>query len=113
MPERPAPKTPTLWRVVLSRSAVTCDGPEDAVSATLRRNAEGSPAVLIRLIEGLTAIARAGADAARRAMLRRQADLAETAAERNGVQPAATADLQGRRRAFDAACEDVGPAAAA
>ncbi len=94
--------------VVLSRPAVTYDGLADAMFATLRQNAEESPAVLIRLMEVLTAVALADASPHRRATLRRHAELVTAAADRGGIEPAAAADLQARRAAFEAACAAQG-----
>jgi uncharacterized membrane protein len=69
----------------------------------IRQNAASSPAVLIRLIEVLTAVASCERDRGRRTSLKRHADLVLADAERSIPNSADTRDLRERHAAFAAA----------
>ena len=87
-------------RAVLHRRAIGYDDLCDAMFHMIRQNADGSAAVLIRLLEVLTDVLAVEASPGRRAALRRHADLA-LAAGRAGLQdPAGIAELDARYDAF-------------
>lgn len=90
--------------VVFVRPSVTYDGLTDAVFNTIRQNAQGSPAVLIRLMEVLTAVACVEPSPLRRVTLARHAGLVMTVAERGDIEPAAMSDLMDRQMQFKTAC---------
>lgn len=98
------PATLRAGRAVLHRRRITdYDGLCDAMFHMIRQNAaDGSPAVLIRLLETLARVATVEARPERRASLRRHADLALTAARAGTIDAATLSDLEARRRAFPA-----------
>ncbi len=87
-------------RVVLVVPAVDYDGLADSMFHMIRQNAIASAAVLIRLVEVLTAVARCESNPARLQTLRRHADLALSGAERNVPAPEDVADIRERHRRF-------------
>ena len=88
-------------RAVLRRRAVDYGGLCDAMFHMVRQYAaDGSPAVLIRLLETLARAAAVETRPERRAELRRHADLALAAGRAGTRDAAALADLEARRRAF-------------
>ena len=82
---------------VLRTSATSYDGLTDAMFHMIRQNAAGSPAVLIRLLEVLVAVAGCEHDAGRVATLKRHAELVVGDARRTVETPADLADLLARR----------------
>jgi uncharacterized membrane protein len=88
-------------RPVLVVPAVTYDGLVDAMFLLIRQNAAGSAAVLIRLLEVLTAVASCERNPERLDALTRHADLALGDAERNVGTPADLADIRKRHEAFE------------
>ncbi|MBU8541930.1 DUF2254 domain-containing protein [Roseomonas tokyonensis] len=95
-------------RAVLHRRAIGYDGLCDAMFHMIRQNADGSAAVLIRLLEVLTDVLAVEASSGRRAALRRHADLA-LATGRAGLQdPAGVADLNARHDSFLRATASTG-----
>jgi uncharacterized membrane protein len=90
-------------RPVLVVPSVTYEGLTDAMFHVIRQNAASSPAVLIRLIEVLTAVASCERDRGRRTSLKRHADLVLADAERSIPNSADTRDLRERHAAFAAA----------
>ena len=95
-------------RPTLAVPAVDYDGLVDAMFHMIRQNAAGSAAVLIRLLEVLTAVASCELDAKRVATLERHADLVLDDARRDVSNPADLADVRGRRMAFTTV-KDQGP----
>jgi uncharacterized membrane protein/NhaP-type Na+/H+ or K+/H+ antiporter len=88
-------------RPVLVVPAVTYDGLVDAMFHMIRQNASSSAAVLIHLLEVLTAVAACERNPERLDALERHADLALGDAERNVGTPADLADIRKRREAFE------------
>lgn len=87
-------------RVVLQVPSVDYDGLTDTMFHMLRQNGAGKPAVLIRMLEVITAVARCEQDHARRETLRRHADLIVTDAQRSIAAPADLDDVQRRYVTF-------------
>ena len=87
-------------RPVLARPAVGYPGITDAMFHMIRQNAAGSPPVLIRLVEVLTAVAGVERDPARLRELARHADLVLADGEREIAAPADRGDLALRHRRF-------------
>jgi uncharacterized membrane protein len=87
-------------RPVLVRPSVDYDGLTDSMFHMIRQNAAGSPAVLMRLLEVLTAVAGCERNPARLAALQRHAGLVLGDAERDIRTPADLADLRARYRRF-------------
>ena len=75
----------------------------------IRQNAQGSAAVLIRMLEVLASVAGCERDPARLAALQRHADLVLGDAERDVGTPSDLADVKARHRRFAAIRQD-GPA---
>jgi uncharacterized membrane protein len=88
---RPALVTPT----------VDYRGLCDSMFNMIRQNAAASPAVLIRTLEVLTAVASCERDPGRLAVLQRHADLILADAVRAVASPADLADVRDRRAAFE------------
>ncbi len=84
--------------------AIDYDGLTDAMFHLIRQNAAGSAAVLIRILEVLTAVASCDRDPRRMNALRRHADLALGDAERDVHTPSDLADVRQRYRRFDLMC---------
>ncbi|WP_419814725.1 DUF2254 domain-containing protein [Glacieibacterium sp.] len=82
---------------VLRAPATDYDGLVDAMFNTIRQNAAGSPAVLIRLVEVLGAVASYEPEPGRIAALRRHAALVVADARRTIDAPADLADLLARQ----------------
>lgn len=97
-------------RCVLVVPAVDYGGLVDAMFHLVRQNAAGAAAVLIRMLEVITAVAGCERDAARLAELRRHADLILGDAERDVKTPADVLDVRSRHARF-AAVAARGPAA--
>ena len=95
-------------RTVLVVPAVDYAGLVDTMFHLIRQNAAGSAAVLIRMLEVLTAAAGLECDTARLEVLRRHADLVLGDGERDVKTPADLDDLRGRHRRF-VAMQLVGP----
>ncbi len=93
-------------RIALEVPSVDYDGLTDAMFHMIRQNAEGSAAVLIRMIEVLTAVAGCEHDPVRVASLRRHADLALSDAERDVATPADLRDVRTRHMRFLAMLRD-------
>lgn len=87
-------------RPVLVAPAVEYGGLTDAMFHMIRQNAAGSTAVLIRLIEVLTAVLGCEQEPARVQALQRHADLALDDAGRSVGNPADLADVRARHAAF-------------
>lgn len=87
-------------RVVLVVPAVDYDGLADSMFHMIRQNAITSAAVLICLLDVLTAVASCESDPARLQTLRRHADLALSGAERSVPAPEDVADIRERHRRF-------------
>ena len=88
-------------QLVLEVPTVDYDGLADAMFHPLRQNAAGNALVLIRMLEVLSAVKGCEPDAARRATLRRHADLVMEDGARTISNRADLADLRQRRLAFD------------
>ena len=84
---------------VLSTPATSYNGLADAMFNMVRQNAAGSPAVLIRLVEVLAAVAACEGDPGRIATLRRHARLVVDDVRRTIGTPADLADLLARQPA--------------
>jgi uncharacterized membrane protein len=97
-------------RPVLVVPSVTYEGLTDAMFHAIRQNAAGKPAVLIRMIEVLAAVASCERDSARRTSLKRHADLVLTDAERSVSNSADIHDLRERHAALTAAYASAPPA---
>ena len=95
-------------RPTLAVPTVDYDGLVDAMFHMVRQNAAGSAAVLIRLLEVLTAVASCERNAQRLATLERHADLVLDDAQRDVSNPADLADIRGRGTAFTT-MKDQGP----
>ena len=89
-------------RLALIFPAIDYDGLVDAMFHMIRQNAEGSAAVLIRIVEVLTAVIGYERDPGRMAVLRRHADLVLGDGERDIGTPADLAELRDRHRRFEA-----------
>lgn len=87
-------------RPVLVVSRVDYDGLTDTMFHMIRQNAEGSAAVLIRMLEILTAVVSCEREPKRVASLQRHADLVLGDAERSIETPADLDDLRKRHRRF-------------
>jgi uncharacterized membrane protein len=87
-------------RPVLMRPSVDYAGLTDSMFHMIRQNASRSPAVLIRALEVLTAVAGYERNDARLAALQRHADLVLGDAERNTSTPADLGDIRERHRRF-------------
>ncbi len=98
-------------RIAVVVPATGYDGLADAMFHMIRQNAAGSAAVLIRLLEVLTAVIGVERDAARMATLQRHADLVTGDGERDIATPADLADLRARHTRF-MAVRRAGPLAA-
>ncbi|WP_277751903.1 DUF2254 family protein [Dankookia rubra] len=90
-------------QVVLHRRVTDYAGLCDAMFHMVRKNASGSPAVLIRLLETLERVMTVEARPERRAELVRHADLALSAGRIVVEDPADVAILKARRAALPAA----------
>ncbi len=97
-------------RCVLVVPAVDYAGLVDAMFHLVRQNAAGSAAVLIRMLEVITAVAGCERDAARLTELSRHAGLILADAERDVRTPADVLDVRSRHDRF-AAVAACGPAA--
>ena len=95
-------------RAVLAIPATDYDGLADAMFAMIRQNADGSAAVLIRMIEVFTAVAGPERNLARLATLRRHADLVLSDGKRNIGTAADIDDLKSRHSRF-VAMQTIGP----
>ena len=80
--------------------AVNYDGLVDAMFHMIRQNAAGSAAVLIRLLEVLTAAVSCESDPLRLKALHRHADLVMVDAERTVPNPSDLQDVRRRRAAL-------------
>ena len=87
-------------KAVLIVPVVDYDGLVDAMFHLIRQNAAGSAAVLIRMLEVLTAVAGLERRPERLDVLRRHADLVLVDGERDVATPADLDDLSGRHRRF-------------
>ena len=87
-------------RPVLVVPAVDYGGMTDAMFHMIRQNASGSTAVLIRMIEVLTAVLGCEHDPARVRALQRHADLMLDDAGRSVANPSDLADVRARHAAF-------------
>ena len=87
-------------RPVLVVPAIGYGGLTDAMFNMIRQNAAGSPAVLIRELEVLTAVASCEREPLRQAELQRHADLVLGDAERDVATPADLEDVRRRHRRF-------------
>ncbi len=99
-------------RLVLVAPKVDYAGLTDAMFHTIRQNASGTPAVLIRMIEVLAAVRAAEPSMLRARELRRHADLVLADGERTVESPSDLADLRRRHDAY-LAVEQHGPLGAA
>jgi len=95
--------------VALVVPAVDYDGMADAMFHSIRQSASRHAAVLIRLLEVLTAVRRCESGAERAATLRRHADLVMVDAIREIANAADLADVRERHVAFLAARGPAGP----
>ena len=86
--------------VVLVVPSVDYDGLTDAMFHMIRQNADGSAAVLIRMLEVLTAVASCETRPDRTVSLQRHADLVLEDGERSIETPADLDDLRKRHRTF-------------
>ena len=87
--------------VALVVPAVDYDGLADAMFHMIRQNARGSSAVLIRMVDVLTAVAGCERDRRRVATLSRHVRLIVDDARRDVANPADLADLEARTESFD------------
>ncbi len=97
------------WRggtAVLIMPVVNYDGLADTMLHMIRQNADGSPAVLIRMLEVLITVIGRERDPARMAALQRHADLVLGDGERDMATPADFADLRVRHARFVAMRRD-------
>ena len=90
-------------RVALRVPEVDYDGLVDSMFHLIRQNATGSTAVLMRIVEVLTAVATCERDPERRASLRRHVELTMADVERSVPNPADVRDVKARREKFDRA----------
>jgi len=91
---------------VLVVPCVDYDGLSDSMFHMIRQNAAGNAAVLIRMLEVLTAVARCDRKPERLRALRRHADLVFEDAARDISTPADLQDVRDRRALFESACKD-------
>jgi uncharacterized membrane protein len=96
-------------RPVLVVPSVTYEGLTDAMFHLIRQSAAGTPAVLIRLIDILAAVALCERDNGRRASLRRHADLVLADGERSTPNASDIHDLRQRYASFMAAYVSESP----
>ena len=96
---------------VLVLPCVDYGGLCDSMFHLIRQNAAGSPAVLMRMLEVLTAVAQAERAPARLAELQRHADLVLADAVRDVASPADLADVRARHAAFAGVFRNPEPAA--
>ena len=89
-------------RTALIFPAIDYDGLVDAMFHMIRQNAAGSAAVLIRIVEVLTAVIGYERDPRRMAVLRRHADLVLGDGGRDIGTPADLDELRDRHRRFEA-----------
>jgi uncharacterized membrane protein len=89
-------------RVALVVPAVDYDGLTDGMFHMIRQNASGAPAVLIRLLEVLTAVASCEHDPTRLAAIQRHAGLVLADAERSVANPADLNDVRKRYTGLEA-----------
>ncbi|MEO7093612.1 MAG: DUF2254 family protein, partial [Polyangiales bacterium] len=87
-------------RVVLVVPRIEYAGLVDTMFHMIRQNGAGSPAVLMRLLEVLTAVADCEADAMRLGELRRHADLVLREAQDHISSPGDLADVHSRHERF-------------
>ena len=97
-------------RPVLVVPRVDYDGLTDTMFHMIRQNAAGSAAVLIRMLEVLTAVVSCERRPERVASLQRHADLVRSDGERSIETPADLDDLRSRHRRFGR-MRDAGPSA--
>jgi uncharacterized membrane protein len=90
-----------LGRTVLMTPSIDYGGLCDAMFLMIRQSAAGSPAVLVRMLEVLTAVASRERDAGRVAELRRHADLVLIDAVREVGSASDLADVRRRHGAFE------------
>jgi uncharacterized membrane protein len=88
-------------RTVLVTPSIDYGGLCDAMFFMIRQSLAGNPAVLIRMLEVLTAVASCERDAGRLAELRRHADLVLTDAVREVRSASDLADVRRRHGAFE------------
>lgn len=88
-------------RPALIVPSVDYDGLVDAMFHMIRQNGSTSPAVLVRMLDVLTAVASCERDAQRLATLQRHADLILGDASRNIDTPSDLDDIRGRHHAFE------------
>lgn len=86
---------------VLVMRAVDYDGLADTMFHMIRQNARGKPAVLIRLLDVLTAVLSCERDPSRMDTLQRHAELVISDAKRDISTPADLADIQRRFERFN------------
>lgn len=87
-------------RVVLAMPSVHYHGLLDAMFNMIRQNASGNAAVLIRMVDVLTAVVGVERDPVRMRHLGRHADLIAQDAERDISTPSDLADIRARHMAF-------------
>ena len=87
-------------RLALVVPSIDYDGLTDTMFHMIRQNGTHNPAVMIRMLEVLTAVISCERDPTRMAALERHAGLILDDAERNISTPADLADIRERRRAF-------------
>lgn len=87
-------------RAVVSMPSVHYQGLLDAMFHMIRQNAAGSAALLIRMMDVLTAVVSVERNEDRMQQLQRHADLLALDAERDVSTPADLADIRARHRAF-------------
>ncbi len=90
-------------RVLLDMPVTTYDGLLDTMFHMIRQSAHGQPAVLVRMLEVLTAAASCEQDAARARALQRHADLVMADAERIAMASADLLDVRARHSRFHVA----------
>lgn len=83
-------------QVVFQRNATTYDGLVDAMFHTIRQSANGSPAVLIHMVDILTKVAQCEAAPDRRAAILRHSDLIWADGKRDIADHSDKQSLQGR-----------------
>jgi uncharacterized membrane protein len=93
-------------RPALVIPSVDYDGLTDAMFHMIRQNATGNPAILIRMVEVLTAVASCEQDPARLGALRRHANLALGDAERTVPNATDLNDVRERHAAFPTMARD-------
>jgi uncharacterized membrane protein len=93
-------------RPALVIPSVDYDGLTDAMFHMIRQNATGNPAILIRMVEVLTAVASCEQDPARLGALRRHANLALGDAERTVPNATDLNDVRERHAAFATMARD-------